>query len=73
MDGQAKEIGAVSRKGVDLMYKMMEHPVQEKKKEIWVCNICGKVIETGNHVKITTKRRTKLHIHNECVGRGMAL
>ncbi len=42
------------------------------KKQMWICDICGKPIETEDHVRIQTKRRSKLHIHNECMGKGMA-
>lgn len=34
--------------------------------EIYICYICGKEIH-GDHVRITTKRRSKLHMHFECV------
>ncbi len=38
-------------------------PQQEK---IYLCSICGKEIH-GEHVYIETKRRSKSHIHFECM------
>lgn len=35
-------------------------------KKTYICYICGKVI-SGDHVYIKTRRRTELHIHNECM------
>lgn len=35
----------------------------------YICYLCGKVI-SGDHVCIETKRRSKLHIHFECVKGG---
>lgn len=50
-------------------YHNYDYGIHQKRpeKRSWICDICGKLIETEEHVKITTKRRTKLHIHNECI------
>lgn len=34
--------------------------------ETYICSYCGKEIH-GEHVYIETKRRSKLHIHFECM------
>ena len=34
--------------------------------ETYLCYVCGKEIH-GDHVYIETKRRSKLHIHFECM------
>lgn len=39
---------------------------KEKKPEVFLCYICGKEIY-GDHVFIQTRRRSKLHIHFECM------
>jgi len=40
-----------------------------RQKRIYLCNFCGKEIY-GDHVEITTKRRSKLHIHYRCMPGG---
>lgn len=36
-----------------------------KPSPIYLCHICSREIY-GDHVEITTRRRTELHIHFEC-------
>ena len=46
-------------------------PNTPPQQETHICYVCGKEIQ-GDHVYIETKRRSKLHIHFECVpGRGV--
>ena len=37
-----------------------------------ICNLCDKPFEVGqSYEKITTKRKSKLLIHTECIKKGM--
>lgn len=43
---------------------------QEEKSVTYMCYVCGKEI-SGDHVYIQIKRKTKLHIHFECMNTGV--
>lgn len=42
---------------------------KEEKPVTYMCYMCGKEI-SGDHIYIQTKRKTKLHIHFECMNTG---
>lgn len=42
---------------------------KEERPAIYLCDVCGKEI-SGDHVYIQTRRKTKLHIHFECMNTG---